>query len=281
MTSIVYINGLYTPHRYGMVHINDRCYQFADAAYEVVLYINGFACDEDLHLDRLDRTLEALKINFSMSRRALKMNMQTLLAKNKITTGTIYIQVSRGVAPRNHPFPKDNISPVLVMTTKPVRYDDLLKTRDKKLSLTLRPDYRWGRCDLKTTGLLPNVLSMQEAIDSGFDDALFYDNQGITEGTSWNFWIVNNKRELQTRPLSNQILHGITRQTISEIAKEQNLKYVENPITKDDLYQATEAFATSATKIAMPIKNVDEITFPPDTPVTHALFDAYLKRMFG
>jgi D-alanine transaminase len=278
MTHIIYINGTYHHNHDAKTHINDRGYQFADAAYEVVLFVNNIGFDIDLHLNRLNRTLDALKIHFPMSRTALIMNMHTLMQKNHIKTGTVYIQISRGVAPRNFPFPVAPIKPILVMTTKALNYDMLLKQKDKRLTLTLLPDNRWGRCDLKTVGLLPSVLATQHAIDNGFDDGLFYDEHGITEGTSWNFWIVTQDGHLQTRPLGNDILHGITRHTILDIAKTKNMKIIEKPISITDLKNALEAFATSATKMVMSVGSIDDIIYPQITPVADLLRDAYLKK---
>ena len=277
MANIVYLNGSYVHNPNAKTHINDRGYQFADAAYEVVLWINHIGFDIDLHLDRLDRTLDVLKINLKMSRQALIMNMQTLMQKNNLKTGTVYIQVSRGIAPRNFPFPKETIKPTLVMTAKSLNYEMLLAQKHKKLSVTLLPDNRWGRCDLKTVGLLPSVLATQYGISAGYDDALFYDDKGITEGTSWNFWIVNSDGHLQTRPLGHDILHGITRHTILRIAQENNMSIIEEPITIDDLKNAKEAFATSATKMVMSIHSIDDIVYNGDNPVASVLRDAYLQ----
>lgn len=277
MTQIIYLNGTYVHSPYAKTHINDRGYQFADAAYEVVLCIKNTWFDIDLHLDRLDRTLNALKINFTMSRQALIMNMNSLMQKNHIQTGMVYIQISRGVALRNFSFPQESIKPTLVMTARHLNYDMLLKQKHKKLSLTLLPDNRWGRCDLKTVGLLPSVLATQQAIDSGFDDALFYDQKGITEGTSWNFWIVNKEGHLQTRPLGNEILHGITRHTILKIAQRKKISLIEAPITIDDLKTAQECFATSATKMVVSVKSIDDITYHEATPIADMLRDAYLE----
>jgi D-alanine transaminase len=277
MTHIIYLNGAYVHSPYAKTHINDRGYQFADAAYEVVLCIKNTWFDMDLHLDRLNKTLDALKINFTMSRQALIMNMKSLMQKNHIQTGMVYIQISRGVASRNFPFPKESIKPTLVMTARSLNYDMLLKQKHKKLALTLLPDNRWGRCDLKTVGLLPSVLATQQAIDSGFDDALFFDQKGITEGTSWNFWIVNKEGHLQTRPLGNEILHGITRHTILKIAQAKKMSLIEAPITIDDLKTAQECFATSATKMVMPVKSIDDITYRDATPIVDMLNEAYLE----
>ncbi|MFT6071764.1 MAG: D-alanine transaminase [Alphaproteobacteria bacterium] len=276
MPNIAYLNGAFLHNSNAKIHINDRGYQFSDAAYEVVLFVKGLGVDMDLHLDRLDRTLNDLRIKNPMSRQALLINIQTLLQKNNVQTGMIYIQVSRGVAPRNHPFPTHDIRPTFVMTVKPLNYKKLLAQKNKALSLTLLPDNRWGRCDLKTVGLLPNVLAMQSAIDNGFDDALFYDEAGITEGTSWNFWIINADGALQTRPLGQDILWGITRQTLLRLAHEKKNVIIEKPITIEALKTAQAAFATSATKMVMAVHKIDMYEFDTNHPIIESLRGAYL-----
>jgi D-alanine transaminase len=280
MTQIIYVNGIYHHNHDAKIHISDRGYQFADAAYEVILFVNQLGFDIDLHLARLSRTLDALQIQFTMTNKAMIMNMHTLMQKNHIKTGLVYIQISRGVAPRNFAFPKKPIQPTLVMTTKALNLNALLKQKEKKLKLTLLPDNRWGRCDLKTVGLLPSVLATQHAIDNGFDDALLYDEHGITEGTSWNFWIVTKDGCLQTRPLGVDILHGITRHTVLEIAKSKNIPIIEKPITHNELSDALEAFATSATKMVMSIQSVDNIVFDNKNNIATALYEAYLKKFY-
>jgi D-alanine transaminase len=275
MPNIIYLNGQFVNHTNALISVNDRGYQFADAAYEVVLFINSVGIDMDEHLNRLDRTLQALQINSPMSRQALIINMQTLMHKNKISTGMIYIQISRGVSVRNHPFPKGNISPTCVMIAKPINYDKLKHQSNKTLSLTLLADERWKRCDLKTVGLLPNILAMQKAIDLGFDDALLYNQQGITEGTSWNFWIINPDNSLQTHPLDQEILWGITRNTIFKIAQQHSIKIIEKPILLNELNQANAAFVTSATKIIMAVNTIDNIKFNIQHPTINMLRQAY------
>lgn len=276
MGNIVYLDGKFVYDKFATTHITDRGYQFADAAYEVVLYINGQAVDLDPHLDRLERTLSEVEISMPFSKKALILNIQTLLQKNYCKNGLVYIQISRGIAPRNHAT-RYNIKPFIVMTVKPVTYHALCAQRNKVISVTLIPDQRWGRCDLKTVGLLPNIMAMHQAIDNGFDDALLYDSEGITEGTSWNFWIINSKGNLQTRPLDNHILWGITRQTIQNIANKKNIQVIEKAITFDDLKFSSGAFATSASKFVMAINRIDDIYFENTHPIIADLFDAYVS----
>lgn len=275
MPNIVYVNGTFVHNPDAYTHITDRGYQFADAAYEVVLFINKVGIDMDLHLDRLDRTLSELNIPQPMSRAALQINIETLLAKNHQKNGLVYIQVSRGICPRNHIYP-NNIKPFMVMTTKNVSRETLVSQKYKRLSLTLTPDQRWKRCDLKTVGLLPNILAMRSAVDKRYDDALLYDEQGITEGTSWNFWIITKDGHLQTKPLDHTILWGITRRTILEIAKKHNINVIEKTITVSDLEHAQGAFVTSASKFVMGVHQIDHIYYKHQHPLIEELFDAYI-----
>jgi D-alanine transaminase len=277
MPNIIYLNGQFVHHSDAMVSVNDRGYQFADAAYEVALFVNNVGIDIEQHLNRLDKTLTALQIKPPMSRQALIINMQTLMHKNKISTCMIYLQISRGVAPRNHPFPTQNILPTFVMSVKPLNYDTLRYPSDKTLALTLLVDERWKRCDLKTVGLLPNVLAIQKAIDKGFDDALLYNENGITEGTSWNFGIINADGTLQTHALDAKILWGITRNTIYKIAQEQFIPIIEKPITLKHLKNASAAFVTSATKIIMPVRKIDDMQFNTKHATISMLREAYFN----
>lgn len=281
MPKISYVAGRYLPHPYALTHINDRGYQFADAAYEVVTYVKGVPLDIEGHLARLRRTLSFLKIdNFKMTDRALELVMETLIEKNRLESCLLYLQLSRGIAPRNHFSPKD-ARPILTMSCSHLNLDKLKEKMSKALRVKTMPDLRHARCDLKTVSLLPNVLAMDEAKASGFDDALFIDNDGhITEGASWNFWIVTKDNKLKTRFLDEHILHGITRHTVLKCAKEMGLEVVEAAVSLDDIRNASEAFATSASKFCMPIKQIDDIQLPESYSMTEKLRHAYMNH-FG
>ena len=276
MPNIAYISNRFLPLRSAKTSITDRGYQFADAAYEVVTFVDDKMLDFDLHIQRLWRTLSALKMDMPCSPRALELLTKTLIQKNYIHTGMVYFQVSRGIAPRSHIIPQ-NMTPVLSMICTRLKRDILLSPMPKALSVALSADLRHKRCDLKTVGLLPNVLSLDDARINGFDDALFYDENGcITEGTSWNFWILDKDNILRTRYLDNHILHGITRHTVMKCAENMNLKIIESDITLSDIHTAKEAFATSASKFAVPIKKIGDIVLPDDNPVTLTLRQAYI-----
>jgi D-alanine transaminase len=256
MPRYAYVNGQYLPHGQAAVHIEDRGYQFADGVYEVVPVAGGRAVDEIPHLDRLERSLAELRIAMPISRRALEIVCRELLRRNGIRNGLIYIQVTRGVAPRNHSFPAHARS-ALVMTTKRMDFDGQSKFRDG-VAVISAPDLRWARRDIKTINLLPNCLAKQAALEAGAYEAIQVDAEGkVTEGTSSNAWIVTNDGMLVTRQLSNDILHGVTRRTILAIAMEEGIAFEERPFTVPEAQGAREAFVTSATSFVTPVVEID------------------------
>lgn len=257
MSRIAYVNGRYLPHRDAAVHVEDRGYQFADGVYEVVLVHKGKLVDEAPHLDRLDRSLRELRIASPMPRSALQAVMREVIRRNGIDTGLVYMQVTRGVARRDHGFPK-GVKPALVITAKRVRIPDEKAMEDGVKVITI-PDIRWERCDIKSVGLLPNVLGKQQAREAGAFEAWQVDRDGnVTEGTSSNAWIVTKAGELVTRSATNAILNGVTRLTILKLAKRNGIRFVERPFTAEEAKHAREAFVTSATSFVTPVTQIDD-----------------------
>lgn len=257
MPRIAYVNGAYVPHAQAAVHVEDRGYQFGDGVYEVVTVINGKLIDEDGHLDRLDRSLNELQMASPMGRPGLRFVLREVIRRNRIKTGIVYFQVTRGVAPRDHPFPKTPVPPALVVTAKSM--PALSKSPPSAgISVVTQPDIRWGRCDIKTVGLLANCLAKQHAIDAGADDAWLVDEEGmVTEGSASNAWIVTTNGEMVTRPTTDNILHGITRRRIVALADQLGLKIVERPFSVDEVKQAKEAFQSSASGFPKPVTSID------------------------
>jgi len=252
-----YVNGRYVPHGQAQVHVEDRGYQFADAVYEVIAVHAGRLVDEEPHLDRLGHSLSSLEIDWPMSRAALKLAMRELIRRNGVEQGIIYLQISRGVAPRDHAFPKSRPRPALVMTTRHARRPNTALLETGAAAITV-PDIRWGRCDIKSVSLLPNILGKQKAAEAGAYEAWQVAPNGtITEGTSTNAWIVTKDGELVTRQLDHAILNGITRQAVMRIAAEGQVKVVERPFTVAEVRSAREAFLTSTTSFVMPITALD------------------------
>lgn len=265
MPRYAYVNGRYVPHRDAAVHIEDRGYQFADGVYEVVTIAGGRLIDEHPHLDRLERSLSALLIPMPMGRRALRLVAHELIRRNGVRNGLIYMQVTRGVAPRDHKFPESAV-PALVMTTKHIDFAGQPKFTEGVSVITI-PDLRWARRDIKTIALLPNCMGKQQAHEAGAYEAWLIDADGlVTEGTSSNAWIVTAEGELVTRHLGNEILHGITRRTVMAIAMEEGLSPEERAFTVAEAKRAREAFVTSATSFVTPVVRIDDAVLGDGRP---------------
>ena len=257
MARYAYVNGRYVPHDEGAVHIEDRGFQFADGVYEVIPIVDDCMIDAGPHLDRLDRSLSEMSITPPMSRKVLELVMDELIARNGVSDGLIYLQVTRGVAPRDHKFPK-GIQPSIVMTTKRVKFLGQKKLSDGVKVITI-PDIRWTRCDIKTVSLLPNCMGKTEAFEAGAYEAWQVDRDGyVTEGTSSNAWIVTADNKLLTRPATHDILRGITRQSLLRIAEEEGLSFEERAFTVEEARTAREAFVSSATSFVTPVVQVDD-----------------------
>lgn len=256
MGRIAYVNGRYVPHAEAAVHIEDRGYQFADGVYEVLAVYRGKLIDEPGHIDRLDRSLRELRIDWPVTPRVLGVLMREVVRRNRLTDGIIYLQVTRGVAPRNHPFPED-AEPALVMTVKAKDLDALKGGIPTKV-ITV-PDQRWARPDIKSVALLPNCLAQQQAKEAGCYEAWQIDRQGlITEGTMSNAWIVTAEGELMTRNADeNTILNGITRLAVIDVARQAKVALVERPFTVAQALAAREAFVTSTTSFVKPVVEID------------------------
>jgi D-alanine transaminase len=257
MPRIAYVNGRYLRHADAAVHIEDRGYQFADGVYEVCEVARGHIVDMTRHLDRLDRSLRELAIDWPMHRKALELVMREVVGRNGVRNGLVYLQVTRGVAPRDFPFPAAVASSVVVVAKKvdPALAERRAETGIKVITV---PENRWDRVDIKSVGLLPNVLAKQKAKEAGAHEAWFVDTDGtVKEGGSSNAWIVTADGRLVTRPAEHGILRGITRTTLFEVAAKLGLAVEERGFTVDEAKAAREAFISSATTIAMPVVEID------------------------
>ena len=281
MSRIAYVNGRYVPHQDAAVHIEDRGYQFADGVYEVVTIVGGRMIDMEGHLDRLWRSLGELHMAAPMKREPLKMVMREVIRQNGITNGIIYLQVTRGVAPRDHPFPK-NTAPSLVMTAKRLSMEKAAKTAEQGVAVVTVPDIRWSRRDIKSGSLLPNVLAKQAAKEQGAYEAFQVDEEGmVTEGSSTNAWIVTAEGNIVTRPTGNSILAGITRASLMRELKAEGIGFEERNFSVDELLNAREVFLTSSTSYVLPVVKVDEKVIGNGHPglVTQKLRALYEKFM--
>ena len=256
MPNITYIDGKYLNYEDSKIHVNDRGYHFGDAVYEVIVFNKNIFYDYDGHIQRLFKSLKSLEIKFSLSSSSLKIIINNLIRLNKAIIGSVYIQVSRGVAERNHSFHGLNIKPILtIILTKKSNIENNI---NGVKAITLN-DNRWSRPDIKTTQLLPNVLAKTLANKNNAYESIFIDNEGyVTEGSSSNIWVLNKENQLITRNLDGKILSGITRNSISLFAKKNNITVVEKKFTQIELYNAKEVFLTSASSFIMPIVQIDD-----------------------
>lgn len=280
MPRLAYVNGRYLPHRQGAVHIEDRGFQFADGIYEVVPVYQGILIDEAPHLDRLERSLGELRIPMPKGRATLKLIARELIRRNDLRNGLVYMQVTRGAAPRDHSFPK-KIIPTLVMTTRQTKPHREALLRDGAPVITT-PDIRWRRCDIKSVALLPNVLAKQAATEAGAYEAWQVDDEGrVTEGSSTNAWIVTNDNIAVTRDASQAILNGITRLSLLKVIRAAGYDFAERPFTVAEAKAAREAFLTSSTSYVMPVTRIDGAPIGEGRPgpLTLALRQHYMAYM--
>jgi len=277
MSRIAYVNGRYLVHADARVHIEDRGYQFADGVYEAIGVFDGRLVDGGPHFDRLERSLAELRIAPPMARRALEFVVDEVIRRNHIGDGFIYFQVSRGVAPRNHPFPA-HARPALVVTARRHAFPDDPETLTGGRVVTQR-DIRWERCDIKSLALLPNVLAKEAAVSARAQESWMVDDDGfVTEGASTNAWIVDGEGTLVTRPTSNAILAGITRATLLRLAREAGIAVAERPFTVAEAQRSREAFISSTTQIVKPITQIDDAVVGNGEPgsISRRLLGLYL-----
>lgn len=258
MPNLSYIDGNYYNYYDSKIHINDRGYHFGDAVYEVILYNQGVYYDFDEHINRLFRSLHSIDIQFSITKKTIELIVKNLIRLNKISFGSVYIQVSRGIADRNHTFNNLNIKPILTIITSK-KHNNINNDIIGVKAITVR-DNRWARPDIKTTQLLPNVLAKTKANKQGAYESIFIDDEGyITEGSSSNIWIINKDNEIITRSIDGKILSGITRKTIAKFSKLNDLTVIENKFSKDEMLNAKEVFLTSASSFVTPITEIDNV----------------------
>ncbi len=278
MSRIAYVNGSYMPHSEAEINVEDRGYQFADGVYEVAAVCRGRIIDEDGHLVRLKRSLNELQIAMPMADGPFALVCRETLRQNRVQDGILYIQVSRGVARRDHPFPED-IEPALVMTARAVDWPADADS-DLGAQVVSVDDIRWLRRDIKSVSLLPNVLAKQEARDKGAYEAWLVDDEGfVTEGSSTNAWIVDREGRIVTRELGPKILGGITRATVIELARLNGIKVLERKFSLDEALAAPEVFLTSTTSFVRGIVGINskEIGDGLPGPVTRRLRGLYLE----
>jgi D-alanine transaminase len=281
MSRFAYVNGRFVRHGEAAVHIEDRGYQLADGVYEVWAVFDGKLADAEGHFARLWRSLDELRIVHPMSEASLLLVLREAVRRNKVKEGLCYLQVTRGVAKRDHAFPNPAVPPAVVITAKSV---DRVVADKKALagaSVVSVPENRWGRCDIKSIGLLPNALAKQTARERGAIEAWFVDDLGlVTEGASSNAWIVDGEGVLRTRDTNANILRGVTRSTLLEVIRESGIPISEKPFTVAEAQAAKEAFITGAGSLLTPIVQVDGVKLGDGKPgeVAMRLRRLYIER---
>ena len=267
MTRIVYVNGAYKRYAEAAIHVEDRGFQFADSIYEVIEVLGGRLVDATRHIARLHRSLRELAISPPMRERALLHIIGEVVRRNRVRDGIVYMQVTRGAGPREFALPGPDVLPTLVVFARARSRESANQLAEMGIAVKTVPDNRWGRRDIKTVMLLPSVLAKDAARHADAREAWFVDASGaITEGASSNAWIVTDKGVLVTRPLGWEILPGVTRATVMDVAKAESINVEERAFTREEALRAREAFITSATNIAMPVVTLDGKTIGNGQP---------------
>ncbi|MEH0194778.1 D-amino-acid transaminase [Caulobacter sp. CCNWLY153] len=281
MSRFAYVNGRFVRHGQAAVHIEDRGYQLADGVYEVWAVFDGKLADAEGHFARLWRSLDELRIAHPMSEAALTVVLRETIRRNHVREGLVYLQVTRGVAKRDHAFPNPAVPPAVVITARSVDRAAIEAKAAKGSAVITVPENRWGRCDIKTIGLLPNALAKQAARERGAIEAWFVDDLGlVTEGASSNAWIVDAEGRLRTRDTQANILRGVTRLTLLDVIGEAGLPVAEQPFTVEEAKAAREAFITGAGSLVTPITSIDGVKIGDGTvgPVASRLRALYIER---
>ncbi len=279
MARIAYVDGRFVPIGARAVAIEDRGLQFAHGVYEVIKAVGGRLLDLDRHLDRLGRSLAAIDCPWPTSRAVLPLLLEELLRRNRLRDALVYLQVDRGIAPRNHVW-SPSLRPTLIATVRPARFPSA-EERHCGVGVITLPDERWARCDIKSIALLPNALAKQKAAAAGCREAWLVDRDGfVTEGAASNAWIVDREGTLRTRPLGPQILGGVTRDVVLELARAEGLPVVERAFDVAEALAAREAFLTSTTSLVLPVTTIDGRPIANGAPgtVTRRLAALYAAR---
>ena len=257
MSRIAYVNGRYVDLRDARVHVEDRGYQFADGVYEVIYLTNGRWIDVDLHLARLARSLGEMALPMPMPRAALLQVLREVVRRNRLRDGLLYLQITRGVARREHAFPAASVPPGFVVTLRRTKPPPA-RAEGWAISAITHPDQRWARCDIKSTALLPNVLARQAARQAGAGEAILFDAEGrVTEGAATTVWLVDAVGRLRTRPLDRAILPGCTRDALITLLAKAGIGFEERGCSLDELRAAREVFLTSASGFVKPVLRID------------------------
>ena len=263
MKNITYINNKFVKNSNAKISVEDRGFLFADSVYELISVFNKKIVDIDQHLNRLKSSLNKVKLKYNFNKKKIRKIINKLIKLNNVINGYIYIQITRGVAERKHEFPKQ-YKPTTIIFTKNLNVDK--KIYKKGVKIITIPDLRWLRRDIKTTSLLPNVLSKQLAVEKNAFESWLIDNGNITEGSTSNAWIIKSSNTIITHPANTKILKGVTRDTIIKILKKNNFNVIEKPFNLIEAKNAKEAFITSSTLSVLPVVKIDNYNISNGKP---------------
>ena len=256
MPKIAFVNGSYRNIHKASIEIEDRGFQFADGVYEVIALTNEVLIDLDFHLDRLNRSLTEINIKWPMSRESVMAICAEVIRRNRLTHGSLYIQITRGVTARDFSYP-NGMKPSLVIYGRRSRSNQT-SSKVQGIKVISTRDIRWGRCDIKSISLLASVLAKTQANHKIAQEAWLLNEDGfVTEGASSNAWIVPRPNVIQTHPENSSILSGITRLRTIKLAQEKSIKVIERPFSINEAKKAKEAFLTSSTLFVQPIVDID------------------------
>jgi D-alanine transaminase len=274
----VFLNGEFVKRSDAKVDIEDRGYQFGDGIYEVIRVYNGEVFTMDEHMERLYQSAEKMKLKIPFEFKELSSIVFKLIDVNEMKEGIVYMQVSRGISPRQHHFPEGDVSGSVIAYTKEIKRP--LKQMQEGVTAMLVEDIRWLRCDIKSLNLLGNLLAKEEAASRGHFEAIQHRGETVTEGSSSNAFIVKDGKIL-THPATNLILNGITRRVIKELADTNGVPFIEKTFTVDELLSAEEIFIASTTSEVMPVVKVDDVTIGQGVPgpVTSKLQELFTGRV--
>lgn len=280
--STIYLNGEFLPRSEARLSIDERGFIFGDGVYEVTRVVEGALFESGRHLRRLARGLADMRLSPTESMADIEDISLRLLKENAMTDGEgmIYLQITRGAAPRTHYFPPAGTPCTVFMSAQ--RFAVPHDKRATGVSAVTYPDIRWSRCDIKTVNLIPAVLARQFAVDNGVFEAIFVRDSAITEGSHTNFFGVLDG-ELRTYPASNYILGGVTRDVVIELARELDIPFVERQFHVTDLTRLEEAFFTGTTTDVMPAVQIDGKPVGDGRPgrITMQLYEAIARRLYG
>ncbi len=278
MSNFVYLNNKYVNFKDAKIHIEDRGFQFSDSVYEVIKVLNNKLLDINFHIRRLKYSTKELNFNIKINKNLLTKIFISIVKKNKLSNGIIYLQITRGLQPREHAY-KKNLKPNIIIYTAKKKFNLPNKNYKGYRAITY-PDIRWGRPDIKTTSLLANILAATKASKKGAYETIFFKGKKITEAAHSNVWIIKNNKII-THPANREILKGVTRTVLINIIKTQGFKLIEKEFSLNELFKSDEVFITSSGSLVTPIIQVDKIKINKGKigPITKSLALNFYKSI--